>query len=283
MKKAIVFLTLLYAVVFGTVGDGYEYGDGICGCNYYFIDPVNSKEQYLNDGPDETFYYNSELYSGEAICENYCGDDSIGKMKDGKPHGEWKEFIAKDKADAIAKTVAAVKKGSFIDARDNKTYKTVKIGSQTWFAENLNYDAKDSKCYDNKPANCDNYGRLYNWDTAKKVCPAGWHLPTEAEWEILTAIAGGKIAGKYLKSVKGWKFGNGEDIFGFSALPGGGYYFYSNDYGISSKLGFNNAGYIGFWWSAKDHKGSYMYYKRADVPSDSFDKSSLYSVRCVQD
>ena len=133
---------------------------------------------------------------------------------------------------------AAPKKGTMKDPRDGKTYKTVQIGSQTWMAENLNYMTKDSYCYDNKKSNCAKYGRLYTWKTAQEACPVGWHLPSRGEFEMLIKAVGGTMdkqekrywanAGKSLKSTSSWNEsdygdgdGNGDDAFGFSALPAG--------------------------------------------------------------
>jgi uncharacterized protein (TIGR02145 family) len=148
-------------------------------------------------------------------------------------------------------------------------------------AENLDYDVGGSKCYDNDPANCEQYGRLYNWSTAMSACPAGWHLPKDAEWTRLVKYVGGeKTAGKKLKSTSGWyNYGNGTDAYGFSALPGG----------LGSSGGnFDAAGYYGRWWSATGDNASFalyrlMYYDGGNVGRRSYDKSVLFSVRCVAD
>ena len=193
-----------------------------------------------------------------------------------------------------------------------QTYKTVKIGEQVWMAENLNYKAKGSKCYaegvdgvsaDSIAKNCSKYGRLYSWATAmgidakynsewwegsdvkhRGICPSGWHLPSEAEWDNLRYFVndydGGNTgrtnAGKKLKATSGWndyngRSGNGTDDYGFSALPSGG-------------------GNFGWWWSAsagsKHSDRAYyrqMTYDDPDVFNYDRDKASLCSVRCVQD
>jgi len=107
----------------------------------------------------------------------------------------------------ICTAAFAQQKGSFTDARDKKTYKTVIIGTQTWMAQNLDYGGKNDdigKCPGEKAENCKKYGTLYTWKEAKEVCPAGWHLPTMDEWKTLVNFAGGaKIAGKKLKSKSG--------------------------------------------------------------------------------
>ena len=166
--------------------------------------------------------------------------------------------------------------GTFTDKRDGKKYKTVKIDTQTWMAENLNYAASGSKCYDNKPENCQKYGRLYDWSTAKKACPSGWHLPSKAEWDVLGDDS------KKLKAKSGWNNnGNGTDEFGFSALPGG----YGNSDGS-----FYNVGNYGYWWSANEYEdySYYAYYRNMvyyyDYAFWGYDfKSILRSVLCVQD
>jgi uncharacterized protein (TIGR02145 family) len=174
-----------------------------------------------------------------------------------------------------------MEKGTFTDPRDGKTYKTVTIGNQVWMAENLNYEASGSKCYDNNPANDQKYGRLYDWETAKRACPPGWHLPSDAEWTTLTDFVGGSsTAGTKLKSANGWNSnGNGTDEYGFSALTGG--------YGRSNGS-FNGVGKLGWWWSATEDNASNaysrdMYVGLANVGRSSSGKASFFSVRCVKD
>ncbi|MCL2261532.1 MAG: fibrobacter succinogenes major paralogous domain-containing protein [Fibromonadales bacterium] len=190
------------------------------------------------------------------------------------------EPIKEIKEDAI---VLRVTKGSLTDKRDGKVYKTVKIGAQNWMAENLSYDTKGSKCYDNKSENCVKYGRLYDWSTAMKVCPNGWHLPGNDEWQKLVDLAGGNnFAGEKLKAKNGWGTIKNSDDYGFSALPGGAVRSYL-------RFSFHSAGYYGHWWSStkydKDEKLSYNrsmshLYESVDWGFDR--KQSLLSVRCVK-
>lgn len=128
--------------------------------------------------------------------------------------------------------------GTMIDNRDGQTYRTVKIGDQTWMAENLNYrylgattvHDSSSFCYNNDPTNCAKYGRLYFWSaamdsvglingntangcgyglecsldgTVQGVCPLGWHLPSKAEWEELIVAVDGSITEFVLNNMAG--------------------------------------------------------------------------------
>jgi len=208
--------------------------------------------------------------------------------------------------------------GTFTDSRDNRSYKYVTIGEQYWMAENLNYNATGSRCYgegglvlgkdtiafsDVKTLsnaeiqdNCAKYGRLYDWATAmgidakynsssynpsagtkyQGVCPNGWHIPNANEWQTLRNYA---VDGAKLRAQSGWNEFNGTDNFGFAALPGG--------YGNSSSI-FAYAGSYGSWWSsyeenAKSAYNRYIYYGYNDIYGQGYDKSYLFSVRCLRD
>jgi len=113
-------------------------------------------------------------------------------------------------------------------------YNTVQIYNQCWLKENLNYDLENSWCYGNEEENCNEFGRLYDWESAIHACPQGWHLATDEEWKILegaidsqygigdpiwdqTGYRGFDVGFK-LKSQNNW---NGSNTSGFTVLPGG--------------------------------------------------------------
>jgi len=116
--------------------------------------------------------------------------------------------------------------GTFTDTRDGRTYKTVIIGNQTWMAENLNYKAETGSWFYNNDSSIGAiYGRLYDWETALKVCPTGWHLPSDIEWtELADSLGNSKVGGKMkVPGTLYWKAPNTDatNVSGFSALPGG--------------------------------------------------------------
>lgn len=99
--------------------------------------------------------------------------------------------------------------------------KTVVIGDRIWMTENMNVPVEGSWCYNNDEANCKIYGRLYTWEAAQKVCPAGWHLPTGSEFEKLAKFV--KDSKKLRsKNYNEWgKSVEGTDDYGFNAHPSG--------------------------------------------------------------
>ena len=191
--------------------------------------------------------------------------------------------------------------GSFTDPRDGQVYKTTTIGSQTWMAQNLNYETANSFCYNKDFANCSKYGRLYSWAAAvgqpedscgygtlcyfeekvQGVCPPDWHLPALAEFELLFSTIGDKAhTAKKLKNSSGWNYsGNGTNNYGFSALPSG--YRYVNGHFLDE----GNATF--FWCSETD--GNYFACGINMIFSDDYitvsfeSKSDAFPVRCIKD
>ena len=186
---------------------------------------------------------------------------------------------------------------TFEDIRDGKIYKKVQIGSQIWMAENLNYAADDSKCYYggmylDTAINCKNWGRLYDWYTAmddeesssanpsgiEGVCPVGWHIPSDAEWQTLIDYVGIN-AGTKLKSrtftgenpsgTIGGRTPDGTDKYRFAALKGP----WASDWWSATERESNEGA---AWTRSLTAVETYVY-------RGSTEKHQFRSVRCVHD
>ena len=183
--------------------------------------------------------------------------------------------------------VSGQERSTFIDNRDDKTYKTIQMGEQLWMAENLAYKPNYGNfwSYQNSQSNLNKYGYLYDYETAVNACPDGWHLPKDEEWnELIQHIYNDETitvnVAKALKITSGWfRNNNGTDHYGFSALPGG--LFDSNN---------KTFAYIGKscgWWSSTN-KTNFHTWKRGLL----YDSKSLgrslgnnvdgHSVRCIK-
>jgi uncharacterized protein (TIGR02145 family) len=175
--------------------------------------------------------------------------------------------------------------GTYTDPRDGRQYKTVNIGTQTWMAENLAFKS-DAGCYvyENSEKYLTGNGYLYTWETARKVCPSGWHLSSQKDWITLSTFLGGEtIAADKLKEpgTVHWQnpVSQSTNESGFTAIPGG----YRNENGDFYVLGYN-----GWWWCSdeKDTEKAYhvlIYGHTKDVAISYIKKSNGFSVRCVKD
>ncbi|MFA6836784.1 MAG: FISUMP domain-containing protein [Fibrobacteraceae bacterium] len=205
--------------------------------------------------------------------------------------------------------------GVFVDERDNATYKWTKIGDQVWMAENLaylpsvnamnDYSTTVAKFYvyyydgtDVSSAKTSsffsNYGVLYNWAAVMNgsassaalsgevqgICPSGWHVPDNADWQTLMDEVGGiDVAGTALKANSSlWITNRGKDTYGFYALPGG--YYNNNESDFFEVLG------LGYWWSATESSDTeayrrVLYDNQSKMTTGSASKAFGFSLRCV--
>jgi uncharacterized protein (TIGR02145 family) len=203
--------------------------------------------------------------------------------------------------------------GSMTDQQGN-VYKTIVIGTQEWMAENLNtsiYRNGDAiptildnatwqnttsgawVYYNNDPSYACPFGKLYNWYAcvdARQLCPVGWHVPTDAEWTILTNYLGGSdVAGGKMKTTGTIEAATGlwyspnqsaTNSSGFSGAPGG----YRSGY-----LGvYYDVGYSGWWWSSSEIDSSNARERNLNYLGDFVDRGGSrnhngFSVRCLRD
>jgi len=200
---------------------------------------------------------------------------------------------------ALVQAVDGAASGSFRDPRDGEVYSWVRIGSQIWMAENLRFrTASGSWCWQNDESRCRERGRFYDWDTAQRVAPPGWHLASDAEWMTLEHTLGltpaqtedhgidrggeQNTVAAQLKKPGAWPVEyHGKPIAttnetGFSAVPTG-------FYGLGE---FTHDGYAS-WWTSSDLGGKawlrIIRFFDNKVGRDTNPKSIAFSVRCVKD
>src|SRR5690554_4554449 len=251
----------------------------------------------------------------------FAQNDTMYIMKSGAIAGQYNVNTEVDSVIFYKPTIEETTSGTFIDSRDGNEYNWVQIGDQVWMAKNLAYlpsvnmvadgsedaagsyyyvygydgtNVADAKATDNYAT----YGVLYNWTAAmdgeassttnpsgiQGVCPAGWHLPSDAEWTELTDYLGGtSVAGGKLKETgtTHWASPNtgATNETGFTALPGG--YRYGNG-------NFDYIGDNGNWWSATEDSTDtawyrYMGFSYSDVYRLDYYKELGFSVRCLRD
>lgn len=179
--------------------------------------------------------------------------------------------------------ILAQQAGTFKDPRDGKVYKTVKIGDQTWFAENLAYKINfETPEIEYDPSHVLKYGRLYVWEDAANACPAGWHLPDREELETLLRNAGETDSVAFNRLISGGSSG-------FSALVGG----WRNNGGADGNVG----NYAYFWSSAADRPGRawtlnfYGFSKKASMERSYVETAHAnrhgeyagFCIRCLED
>src|SRR5690554_4857483 len=237
----------------------------------------------------------------------FAQNDTMYIMKSGAIVGQYNVNTEVDSVIFYKPTLEGnITYGSITDI-DGNTYKTVTIGTQTWMAENLKVTkyndgiaipnvtdntawrelATGALCdYANTPSNSETYGKLYNWHAVNtgKLCPTGWHVPSDAEWTVLTDYLGGEsVAGGKLKETgtTHWASPNtgATNETGFTALPGGYRYFNGTFY---------NVGNYGTWWSATEFNAAGAWFRNvgydySDVLRYSNDKEVGFSVRCLRD
>ena len=208
---------------------------------------------------------------------------------------------------------------TFTDNRDGNQYKSIKIGTQTWMAENLAYlpsvnspsDESDTdpryyvEAYDGNSVddakvtdNYEDYGVLYNWPAASEACPTGWHLPSDDEWKVLEmhlgmsqeetdeigclsrgTDEGSQLAGNILLWDPGLLISN--TAFGSSSFEAlpGGFLYNET---------FSGTGRYGLWWSSTTFYSRVidraLYYNNSHSGrGDESHKEYGYSVRCIKD
>jgi len=257
--------------------DGGEFVDvkGVC---WSEASPATINDSYSDRGNQGTGKYESPLfnlkpgttYYVRAYAKNLAGISYSDEIK-----------------------ITTLEPEYLFDSRDNQKYPIVKIGNQYWMAENLNYfTSNGSWYYDNDSIKYSRFGRLYNWYMARDVCPDGWHLADNKDWDELFIYLNDSVKcnnGNYCSAYKlklpgttMWEYESDQtnNETGFSAVAAGTY--------DSNTNSFYNNMVNGVFWSFNESGTDKAWFYRLEsysncIYSNYGDKNSGLSVRCIKD
>jgi len=293
--SALINITSSSATSGGTInseGNGTISARGVC----WNKSGNPSLENYLNYTNDDSGAgsYTSILTGLVEISTYYV--KAYATNEKGTSYGEERSFVAENPPC-----------GELTIYYGGQVYHTVEIDDQCWFKENLNIGTRingiqnqhnnstiEKYCYNDLESNCDEYGGLYQLDEAMQyvttqgaqgICPDGWHIPTDGEWdEQVDYLGGSGVAGGKMKET-GYEHWNSHNTgatnsSGFTGLPGGNRHWSSGS--------FNYLGYHGYFWSSTELDASYawlrlLFYANYDVYRYYYYKTYGFSVRCLQD
>lgn len=256
---------------------------------YYENGNLKRESFYTNDrrqGVSKEYYEDGTLKAEYTYDNGYIEGEVLRYHKNGKLASKalYKQNKQVTFGESFDENGEPATSGSFKDPRDGYAYEWIRIGSQVWTAENMNYaTASGSLC-----AQCNHWGRLYNFENAKSACFDGFHLPTKEEWDVLlTYAATGSKVGTALKAGYGWDplkgtaiYGNGKDELGFGAKAGGGH-FAKSDVALKDRK-FEGAGQKAYFWVANGEV--LVFFHDKDITKyEKFNPEHGASLRCIKD
>lgn len=308
--------TFCYSTPDGTDGSGWSYKDYVIPTGYKLDSvrmdatrpgPVSTHDFVLESCQGTTtfnnaigtypFDYNTDNNSEYNVWINLTSFNyvSIGMVRASLPTSSgavWNQVC-------FAISPIIIDCGIINDTRDGQQYQTVTIGTQCWMRQNLNYGTQvaninvmtnnsivERACYNNTTSNCDTYGAIYTWNEAMNygtnsqgICPNGWHIPTQTEFQTLINYLGATTAGLQMKApstnIPSW---DGTNSSGFTAIPGG----------IGQGSNYLYLGTRETYWSSTSFSTTDAYDYGLTTGVNTLDeanntKNGGYCIRCLQD
>ena len=233
--------------------------------NYIKFEGDNVTFNVVATGPSlsYTWYKDGSIISGAPNNNSY----TITVLNKATHQGSYTVRVANHEGNVVS------------NASELYVYETVTISGQVWMAENAKHSVSSGNTGypNNNASNVDDYGLLYDWDAAQEVCPSGWHLPSETEWQTLVANTSSSENASVLRQTEYWESGSHSDNFGFHARGAGTFFPGGSPTGFKEATQFGTSA-CSMWWSTIGiDLDIYVQCPLTSPPAN------MISIRCIKD